>query len=84
MFLRPMPNPVKGKTSIDYSVDAASQIKLIAYDMQGKLIKVLVDRRHDAGTYSVDFDLSNLVPGTYMVAAVKNGVVKQTTKIVKN
>jgi len=84
MFLRPMPNPVKGKTSIDYSVDAASQVKLIAYDIQGKLVKVLVDRKHDAGTYSVDFDLSDLVPGTYLVAAIKNGVVKQTAKIIKN
>jgi hypothetical protein len=84
IFMRSMPNPVKGKTSIDYSVDAASQIKIIAYDMQGKMIKVLVDRKHDAGTYSTDFDLSDLTQGTYLVAAVKNGMVKQTIKIVRN
>src|SRR5262249_30448306 len=40
------PNPVKNTTSIKYSVDAPSQIKIVAYDMQGKLIKVLVDRKH--------------------------------------
>lgn len=84
MFLRSMPNPVKGKTSIDYSVDALSQVKLIAYDMQGRLVQVLVDKKHEAGTYSVGFDLSGLAPGTYLVSAIKNGVVKQTTKIVKN
>jgi len=84
IFMRSMPNPVKGKTSIDYNVDAASQIKIIAYDMQGKMIKVLVDRKHDAGTYNTDFDLSDLAQGTYLVAAIKNGMVKQTIKIVKN
>jgi hypothetical protein len=84
IFLRSMPNPVKGKTSINYSVDAPSQIKIIAYDMQGKLVKILVDKKHDAGMYSTDFDLSNLAQGTYLVAAVKNGMVKQTIKIVKN
>ena len=84
IFMRSMPNPVKGKTSIDYSVDAASRIKIIAYDMQGKLIKVLIDKKHEAGMYSTDFDLSALPQGTYLVAAVKNGMVKQTIKIVKN
>jgi hypothetical protein len=84
MFLRSAPNPSKGITSIDYNVDALSHVKLMAYDIQGKLIKVLVDKKLDAGVYSVDFDLSGLSPGTYFVAAVKNGVIKQTAKIVKN
>jgi hypothetical protein len=82
--LKSSPNPVKNKTSIDYSVDAASQIKIIAYDMQGRLIKVLVDKKHEAGVFTTDFDLTTLAQGTYLIAAVKNGMVKQTIKIVKN
>ncbi len=84
IFLKSSPNPVRGKTSIDYNVDAVSQIKIIVYDMQGKLVKVLVDKKQDAGMYNADFDLSNLAQGTYLVAAFKNGMVKQTIKIVKN
>jgi hypothetical protein len=84
MNLKVRPNPAKGITSVDYSVDATSQIKLIAYDMQGRAVKVLVDKRQDAGVYSADFDLTNLAQGTYLVAAIKNGQVKQTMKIVKN
>jgi len=38
MNLKSFPNPVKNVTSIKYSVDAPSQIKIIAYDMQGKTI----------------------------------------------
>jgi hypothetical protein len=82
--LKTSPNPVKGKTLIEYSVDAASQIKIIAYDMQGKLVRVLVDKKHEAGIFTTDFDLSNLAQGTYLIAAVKNGIIKQTIKVVKN
>jgi len=84
VFLRSSPNPARGKTLINYGVDAASQIKIIAYDMQGKLVKVLVDEKQDAGMYSTDFDVSGLAQGTYLIAAIKNGMVKQTIKVVKN
>jgi len=84
MNLRSFPNPVKNITSIKYSVDAISQIKIAAFDIQGKLIKVLVDKKHEQGTFETNFDLSNLAQGTYLVAAFKNGQVKQTIKVVKN
>jgi uncharacterized protein DUF4331/type IX secretion system substrate protein len=84
MNLKVRPNPTNGITSIDYSVDITSQIKLVAYDMQGRAVKILVDQKKDAGVYSADFDLRNLARGTYVVAATKNGTIKQTVKIVKN
>jgi hypothetical protein len=82
--LKSFPNPVKNTTSIKYSVDAVSQIKIVAYDMQGKVIKILVDKKHDKGTFTTDFDLSSLAQGTYLVAALKDGQIKQTIKVVKN
>jgi len=84
MNLRSFPNPVKNITSIKYSVDASSQVKVVAYDIQGKLIKVLVDKKQEQGTYETNFDLSNLAQGTYLIAAFKNGQAKQTIKVVKN
>jgi uncharacterized protein DUF4331/type IX secretion system substrate protein len=84
MNLRSFPNPVKNITSIKYSVDASSQVKIVAFDMQGKLVKVLVDKKHEQGTFETNFDLSNLAQGTYLIAAFKNGQVKQTIKVVKN
>jgi hypothetical protein len=56
----------------------------VAFDMQGKVIKVLVDKKHEQGTFETNFDLSNLAQGTYLIAAIKNGQVKQTIKVVKN
>jgi hypothetical protein len=84
MNLRSFPNPAKNITSIKYSVDATSQVKIAAFDMEGKLIKILVDKKHEQGTFETNFDLSNLAQGTYLIAAFKNGQVKQTIKIVKN
>ena len=84
MNLRSFPNPVKNITSIKYSVDATSQVKIAAFDMQGKLIKILVDKKQEQGTFETNFDLSNLAQGTYLIAAFKNGQVKQTIKVVKN
>ena len=84
MNLRSFPNPVKNITSIKYSVNTSSQVKIVAFDLQGKLIRVLVDKKLEQGTFETNFDLSNLAQGTYLIAAFKNGQVKQTIKVVKN
>lgn len=78
------PNPSKGSTTIKYSVDAPSQIKLVAYDINGKLIKVLTDKKHEAGVYVLTWDNGDLAPGTYMVTALKNGIAKKVIKLVRN
>ena len=76
--------PGSSNNTIKYSVDAPSQVKIVVYDMQGKLVKMLADKNHEAGVYNVQWDMSKLSNGTYVVTAVKNGNVKQTIKVVKN
>lgn len=78
------PNPGSINNMIRYSVDAPSKVKIVVYDMQGKLVKMLADRNHEAGVYNVQWDMSKLSSGTYVVTAVKNGEVKQSIKVVKN
>ena len=84
MNLAAYPNPSDGSSTIKYSVDAPSQVKVVVYDMQGKLIKVLADKKHDVGVYSLQWNNSGLAKGTYVVTALKNGVTKQVVKVVKN
>ncbi len=84
MNLTAYPNPGSGNNTIKYSVDAPSQVKIVVYDLQGKLVKVLADKKHDAGVYTVQFDNTKMSNGTYVVTAIKNNAVKQTIKIVKN
>jgi hypothetical protein len=78
------PNPTDGSSTIKYSVDVPSQVKIVVYDMQGKLLGVLTDKKHEAGVYTTQWNNKGLAQGTYIVTAVKNGVAKQAIKIIKN
>jgi hypothetical protein len=83
MNLSAYPNPGNGNSTIKYSVDVPSQVKLTVMDLQGKMIKVLSDKKQEPGVYNIQWDNGKMAPGTYLVVASKNGVVKQTIKIVK-
>ncbi len=78
------PNPTDGSNTIRYSVDAPSQVKIAVFDIQGKLVKVLADKKHDTGVYTIEWNNSGLAKGTYMVTAFKNGMTRQVVKVVKN
>lgn len=78
------PNPGSGNNIIRYSVDAPSQIKIVIHDLNGTLIKVLSDKKREAGVYTIQWDNNNIPKGVYFVSAEKNGMVKQTIKVVKN
>ncbi|HEX6172249.1 MAG TPA: DUF4331 family protein [Chitinophagaceae bacterium] len=78
------PNPGNNNNTIKYSVNVPSQLKIVVHDMQGKLVKILADKNHEAGVYNVQWDMSKLSSGTYVITAVKDGNVKQTIKVVKN
>jgi Domain of unknown function (DUF4331)/Secretion system C-terminal sorting domain len=82
--LKAYPNPGIGNNTIRYSVDAPSQIKIVIHDLNGTLIKVLSDKKQEAGVYTVQWDNNNIPKGVYFVSAEKNGMVKQTIKVVKN
>ncbi len=84
MSLLSYPNPGNGSNTIRYSVDVPSQVKIVVYDMQGKLVKVLADKKHDAGVFTVQWDMNATAEGTYLVTAVKNNVLKQTIKVIKH
>jgi hypothetical protein len=76
MNLSAYPNPSNNNNTIKYSVDVPSQVKIVVYDMQGKLVKILADKKHDAGVYTIQWENKNLTSGT--------NTVKQTIKLVKN
>jgi hypothetical protein len=84
MNISTYPNPGTNSNTIRYSVDAPSQIAIAVYDMQGKMVKMLANKNHEAGVYNVQWDMSKLSAGTYVVTAIKNGNVKQSIKVVKN
>ncbi|WP_018615332.1 DUF4331 family protein [Segetibacter koreensis] len=77
------PNPVVNTSTLKYRVDAPSQVKILLYDVSGKALKILADKKQDAGTYTLQWNASSLTKGTYYIAISKNGSVTQTLSLVK-
>lgn len=60
------PNPFNPSTMITYELPQASNVKIIVYDIAGRLVATLVDSRKGAGAHVVDFNASNLSSGVYL------------------
>ena len=59
------PNPFNPVTRISYSLKEKSKVELIAYDLLGREVKVLVNKFQNAGKYNLDFNAGELASGIY-------------------
>jgi hypothetical protein len=59
------PNPFNPTTTIQYNIPKDEFVKLIVYDVTGKIVKELVSGYKSAGKYSVEFNAINYASGTY-------------------
>jgi photosystem II stability/assembly factor-like uncharacterized protein len=75
------PNPFNPATKIEYSILKAANVNLSVYDLNGKLVKILIDEMHSVGSYEIDFDGSGLSSGMYFYKLDTDGFV-QTRKMV--
>ncbi|MDQ3278106.1 MAG: DUF4331 family protein, partial [Bacteroidota bacterium] len=76
-------NPVAQSNTLRYHVATPSNVQIVVYDAAGQAVRVLVNKRHDAGTYSVDFNTNGLTNGTYMISGIKDGKKTRTLQVVK-
>ena len=60
------PNPFNNTTTIDYSVNNVTKVRLDIVDIRGKLVETLFNRIHSAGNYSINLDTNNLSSGFYI------------------
>lgn len=76
------PNPFNPSTTIRYSLPAAQKVKLVVYDVNGRLLQTLVDSQQAAGSHSVTFDATNLSSGVYYYKLTnENGQTKSQKMI---
>jgi len=75
------PNPFNPVTSISYSLEKLSDVKISVYDPLGREVEILVNGMKPAGTNTVYFDGSNLNSGVYFYQ-LKAGAFIQTKKMV--
>jgi len=77
------PNPLASNNTLKYKVNAPAQIKIIMYDGAGRVVKLLADKRQDAGTYTLNWSAASLTAGKYYISISKNGFVSKTLSLVK-
>lgn len=72
------PNPFNPSTSIPFSLRRTADVRLEIYNVQGQLVKILVNERLQAGSYEYEFDAINMASGTYFYRLTFDG--KSQTK----
>lgn len=50
------PNPFNPSTTISYQLPKAEQVKIIIYDLTGRVVRELTNKTQGAGSYSVQWD----------------------------
>jgi hypothetical protein len=67
------PNPFNPITTIKYDVLKEGFVKLAVYDILGRELKSIIEQNQRPGTYTVQFDGSNLSSGVYFYKLIANG-----------
>ena len=72
------PNPFTPSTTIEYHLSRPGNVELSVYDMQGRLVRTLVDEPMQTGTHPVRWDANGLASGTYLFRLVVDGKAART------
>jgi hypothetical protein len=59
------PNPFTYETTLAFSLDQSSDVNLTIFNMQGKEVSVLLNRRFEKGINTIKFASGNLPSGVY-------------------
>jgi len=60
------PNPFNPETKISYSLPVEEFVTIKVYDMLGREVTTLVNKKESAGTHEINFNASALSSGTYL------------------
>ena len=69
------PNPFNPSTKINFAIPTTGLVTMKIYDVLGKEVATLVNETKVAGTYSVNFDGTNLSSGVYFYRVEANDFV---------
>lgn len=83
VMMTAQPNPFTNRTHLIYRITSPTLVQIGVTDAQGRMIKMLVNTKQDAGTYNLDWDASGMSKGFYFISIVTNGQVKQTVRVMK-
>lgn len=76
------PNPVKNTLIVNYRLEEKSEVQLSIYNMEGKLVRNVLNDTNQPGNYTENINLRDLSSGTYFARLMVNGELI-TKKIIK-
>ncbi|MCY7362055.1 MAG: T9SS C-terminal target domain-containing protein, partial [Ignavibacteria bacterium] len=57
-------------------------VKLYIYNLEGKEIRTIADKKYESADYNVEFDGSDLATGIYFYSLLFNNIVIDTKKMI--
>jgi hypothetical protein len=75
------PNPCNASTVFTFSLPHASHVTLVLYDILGRNVMNVLERRFEAGSYQVPLQMRSLSSGAY-VAVLNAADVRVVTRLV--
>ena len=76
------PNPFSGSTRLTFSLTDAASVRLSVYDVMGRRVDVLVDRRLSGSTHSFHFGRRVEASGLYLYVLRVDGRVRDRGRLV--
>jgi len=75
------PNPFNPQAVVSYELASDTDVELSLYDVMGREVRTLVDRRQPAGRYDVLLEAGSLPSGVYLLH-LRAGAVNHTSKVI--
>ena len=78
------PNPFNPSTLISFSLPQSAFVQLGVFDVRGKLVHTLLDKKLSAGRHEIRFDASALASGVYLYRLkTPGGILSKTMTLLK-
>lgn len=82
-LLKSYPNPFTTSTTIEYDIPEKGYVKILVYDISGKLVQVLFSGEQTSGKHQVVWDGSSTA-GKPMLGGIYNCTVHFQNKVLSN
>ena|GEM_PF-5717923 len=72
------PNPFHGTATVKYSLPEMTGVKISLYDLNGRILGIVADKKQEAGTYQLDISAEkyHLTPGVYLLKFMAGDAVE--------
>ncbi|NOY94967.1 MAG: T9SS type A sorting domain-containing protein [Chlorobi bacterium] len=77
------PNPANGDVNFGFKLESGKNIEIGLYNMMGQKISTVVESYFTAGAHTINHNVSNLIPGIYILKIKAGGIYNSKTIIIK-